>query len=465
VETLRPEISAFEKKAGEIASFLEEKLEDRPTIDIFTHADADGISAASIFATCLHVNDVPFRIKFTRPFGARGILELGKLDDGKRFFVFIDQGSREIPTIRKAIFSKGHDVLVLDHHPGGPVDEPGLMYLNPHLMGMNGAKEACASTVVYSVVEKIDERVKHQVWLALVGAIGDRQEFPSGFTGINEILFRKAVERGVVTVKEGLKLLDREFFPAAECLRLSVRPYLPNVSGNPSACVELVQMVGVPSSLSIDELGIEKEKLLCDALIARLGIPESDFHHVVWGPVYYLKKHKEFPNLRKWAVALDASDTYEKPEIGFAANMGDEEARDECLLLLQGFERRMLENMEWLKRNVRSFEVTSKARYVRVGKEVPASEMGEMLSLALESRLVEADRPVIGLAEASEDEMKISGRATFDLTAGGIDIGKAMSEAAKAVGGEGGGHDVSGAAYVPRDRVDDFIRVLEQNLG
>jgi len=40
-----------------------------------------------------------------------------------------------------------------------------------------------------------------------------------------------------------------------------------------------------------------------------------------------------------------------------------------------------------------------------------------------------------------------------------------MSEAAKAVGGEGGGHDVSGAAYVPRDRVDDFIRVLEQNLG
>jgi len=457
---LREEVYAFEKKAGELASLLKEKLENR-TVDIFTHADADGISASSLFAMYLHLHELPFRIKFTRPYGSREMMELGK-SEGERFFVFLDQGSREIPTLERTVTSRGHEVLILDHHPGRAPEDPHLLCLNPHLMGMNGAKEACASTVVYSVVEKMERRLRKEVWLALVGALGDRQELAEGFTGINALLLRRALEEGVVERKEGMKLLDREGVPVSECLRISVRPYLPGVSGNSKASAEIPERLGFNPSSTLEDLGEEGERRLYEALLERLG-KRGNLERLLWGSVYLLKD-RSLPNLRKWAVALDASDTYNRPEIGFAANLGDEEAREECLLLLQGYQRRMLENMEWFSRNLPSFQVTPKARYVRVGRAVPHSEMGEMLSLALESGLVEEDRPLIGLAEAGEGEVKVSGRATFYLTALGINIGKVMNEAARAVGGDGGGHDVSGAAYIPKERMEDFIREVERCL-
>lgn len=457
---MREEVAAFEKKAGEVASILREKLEGK-TVDIFTHADADGISASSLFAMYLHLRGLPFRIKFTRPYGSKEMVELGK-SEGERFFVFLDQGSREIPTLERAVTNRGHEVLILDHHPGQPTQDPRLLCLNPHLMGLNGAKEACASTVVYSVVEKMERRLRKEVWLALVGALGDRQELPEGFTGVNALLLRRALEEGVVEKKEGIKLLDREGVPASECLRISVRPYLPGISGNSVASAEIPEKLGIPPSSSVEDLGEEGERRLCEALLERLGFGE-EMRGALWGTVYYLKD-RSLPNLRKWAVALDASDTYKRPEIGFAANLGDEEAREECLLLLQGYQRRMLENMAWFSKNLPSFEVTPKARYVRVGREVPSSEMGEMLSLALESRLVEGDRPLIGFAESGEGEVKVSGRATFYLTSLGINIGRVMNEAARMVGGEGGGHDVSGAAYIPKDRMEDFVREVERCL-
>lgn len=455
---MKEEVAAFEKKAAEVASLLREKLEER-TVDIFTHADADGISASSLFAMYLHLHGLPFRIKFTRPYGSREMTELGK-SEGKRFFVFLDQGSREIPTLERAVTNRGHEVLILDHHPGQQTQDPHLLCLNPHLMGLNGAKEACASTVVYSVVEKMERRLRREVWLALVGALGDRQELPEGFTGVNALLLRRALEEGVVEKKEGMKLLDREGVPVSECLRISVRPYLPGISGNSTASAEITERLGFPPSSSLEELGEEGERRLCGALLERFG---EGRRGALWGNVYYLKD-RSLPNLRKWAVALDASDTYKRPEIGFAANLGDEEAREECLLLLQGYQRRMLENMAWFSRNLPSFHTTPRARYVRVGREVPSSEMGEMLSLALESGLVEDDRPLIGLAESGEDEVKVSGRATFHLTSLGINIGRVMNEAASAVGGEGGGHDVSGAAYIPKGRVEDFVREVERCL-
>ncbi|TES84025.1 MAG: single-stranded DNA endonuclease, partial [Hadesarchaea archaeon] len=46
-----------------------------------------------------------------------------------------------------------------------------------------------------------------------------------------------------------------------------------------------------------------------------------------------------------------------------------------------------------------------------------------------------------------------------------VDLGRALAEAAKAVGGNGGGHDVSAAARIPRERMDEFIVKIDQMLS
>ena len=393
------------------------------------------------------------------------MLELGGLERGKKFFIFLDQGSKEVPLIHKSILGSGHHVMILDHHQGESLEHPNFAHFNPHFLGFNGAKEVCAASVAYSVVERVEKGLRPLVWLALIGAIGDRQEFSAGFVGVNEILERRASDLGFVESTEGIKLVGRESSPAAECLELSVRPYLPGLSGDPEACASFIEALGISPSSVIGELGPEREKALADAIFARVArTPSEALYRTLWGRLYFAEG-TGLPGLREWVLTLEACSVQDKPELGFAASAGDEKAREECSALLRSYQKRMLDEVRWLVHNLDLFEVTPSARYIRAGREVRAAEMGEVLSLAIESGLVEADRPLVGVADIDEREAKASGRITFGLAERGINVGLAMAEAARAVGGEGGGHDVSGAAYLPRERVEEFILLVDRSFA
>jgi len=64
--------------------------------------------------------------------------------------------------------------------------------------------------------------------------------------------------------------------------------------------------------------------------------------------------------------------------------------------------------------------------------------------------------------DVGADDVKISARATLGLAMAGVDVGRAMAKAAEAAGGEGGGHDVSAAAKIPRTRMEEFIARLDE---
>jgi RecJ-like exonuclease len=90
--------------------------------------------------------------------------------------------------------------------------------------------------------------------------------------------------------------------------------------------------------------------------------------------------------------------------------------------------------------------------------------VGEAISLAMESGLIAIDKPVVGIADGEEGDVKISVRATPGLAMQGLNIGDVLSKVAADVGGIGGGHDVAAAARVPRERMDEFIAKLDQAL-
>jgi single-stranded-DNA-specific exonuclease len=75
------------------------------------------------------------------------------------------------------------------------------------------------------------------------------------------------------------------------------------------------------------------------------------------------------------------------------------------------------------------------------------------------------DRPMFGLADINADKLKISARATPSLAIKGVNVGRTLSTVSEAVGGSGGGHDVSAAARIPRERMDEFLIKLEQALA
>lgn len=459
------EIRKFYRMAEEAAAFFKAHLVGRSRVRVITHVDADGIAAAGILARCLHAYDVPFHIRFTSPLKPAEIMELG--NEGYDLFIFVDQGSGQISAIEKFLLEKGCDVLILDHHPSELPKHRNLSYLNPHACGLNGAKDVSAAGVVYSLVERVDASFTHLIGHAIVGAIGDRQEFYSGFAGINETLLKRAIDLELLCTRTGLKLIGR-WLPIAECLAMSIRPYLHGLSNEPGACRSLVQELKIPPEATLEELGEASEERLRDAILARMGATATceNFRRTLWGTIYRMtRKVVGPPNAHEQVAVLDACGKLGKPEVGFALTMGDRAALPEAMETLRTYQERMREVVNRFAADPASFKTTQQMRYVLVDEKVDQSLLGEALALAMESGIVPTDRPVIGMVEVDATELKVSARATPDLAMRGINVGQAIAKAAKTVGGEGGGHDVSAAARIPRDRVKEFITKLDQSLA
>jgi len=461
----RAEIRRFQKAADGVASSLKQKLSSGARVKVISHTDADGISAAAILVQYFHKHNIPFDTTFTRPLEPSEVAELAKGDYD--LFVFIDQGTGQLSAIRKYLLETGHDVVILDHHSGEYFHHPNLTLLNPHAYGLNGAKDVSASGVVYSVVERMDESFRPMAWQALVGALGDREEFFSGFTGINEVLLRQAINLGTMEVGEGLRLVGRDLFPVAECLRFSVRPYLKGLTGSPEACRELVETLGIPPEGTLDQLGREREMTLRDVLLARSGKVANDmFRHVLWGPLYIPKVRwvRGPQDLHGYIAMLDACDKLRRPDVSFAAFLGDESAAKNALAILRRYQEQMADILHWFDINRDKFETSPQMRYIYAGKRIKPNMIGEAISLAMESSLVETDRPVIGLVD-SGNELKVSARATPRYAMEGGVLGETIRRVALDLGGSGGGHDTAAAARVPLKRKDEFISKLDQALA
>lgn len=463
----RAEVRRFQRAVEEVVSFLKPRLGGDIRVKIISHADADGIAAAAIMARCLYTYNVPLNVKFARPLKPDEIAELGK--GNHDFFIFLDQGSSQIEAIHKFILGRKRDVVVIDHHPGEFPEHPNLAYLNPHTCGLNGAKDVSASGAVYSVVEQLDRSFRPLVGLAIVGAIGDRQELFSGFTSINDTLVKRAIDLGFLRVGEGLRLIGRTLNQVVECLRLMTKPYIPSISGNPSACRSLVDALELSPSSTLVELGLEAERKLRDAIPARVGPPATneEFYRTLWGATYTLVTEDLVGprDLGEYAAMLDACANLRKPEFGFAVAVGDQSAQAEALALLNRHQEQMLRTLEWLVSHLDSFKLTPRLRYIYFGNVVDSAMVGEALSLAIESGLVATDLPILGITDVSAEEIKVSARSTPRLAMQGVDLGRALAEAAKAVGGNGGGHDVSAAARILRERMDEFIVKIDQTLS
>lgn len=462
----RAEVKSFQRSAESVAEFLRPRLGRGTRVKVITHTDADGISAAAIMGRCLYNYDVAFGVQFTRPRTSEDMAKLS--DEGYDLYVFLDQGAGNMEEIHKHLLAKQKEVVIIDHHPGSFPTHTNLVNLNPHTCGLNGAKDVSASGATYLVVEQLDLKFRSLVGLAMVGAIGDRQEFFSGFTGVNDMLAKRAVDLELVSIGEGLKLIGRTFKPVLECLRTSTRPYIEGLSGNPPACRSLLNDLGVSPSITISELQFEQQRALADAISARAGSVASneDFQHALWGATYTnLSDQIVGPmELREYATVLDACANLKKSEIGFAMAAGDKNTVSEALSLLSSRQEEMLRTLIWISKNKSLIKDTGKFRYIYCGEDVDSSLIGEALSLVIESGVIEMDLPLLGLADSVGGVVKISARGTPKLAMGGANLGMALGLAAKEVGGSGGGHDVAAAAKIQKDRMDEFLNELSQAL-
>lgn len=458
------EVKKFYNAASNIADFLETHLRRKSRIKINTDTDPDGISAGNIIARCLNYFDIPFHISFGGPPEEEDLKELNRQDYD--LFLFLDQGTGQYQIINEYLLEKNEEVLILDHHPGETENRTGFNHLNPHSFNLSGVKDVSSSGVAYSVIKQIDERFESLSEIALIGALGDRQEGPSGFSGINQEILNRSRENDFIRTENGLKLNNRGL-PIPECLSRTIRPFLRGLSGNKDKCEELITGLGFEIETTIQELNEEEEKELRDEILKTIKIesPEN-LKNSLWGTIYISQTDQIAgpKNLNEYVTLLDSCEKSNKVEIGFSAMLGDETYGEKAHDITKKYQKNMIEVMNWLVSEEDRIKTTPQFRYLDIEEEFKSKMIGEILSIAIESGLVKNNKPLIGLAKINENKLKVSARASAEYVKSGPPLGEVLHKISEELEGSGGGHNVAAAARIPYERKDEFIKKVDKFL-
>jgi RecJ-like exonuclease len=422
-------------------------------VRVVSHNDADGLASASIMAKALLREGIKFTLKVITGLTPQTLTDLNV----GGVTVFTDIGSGQL-SLLKPHFEESY-IVVLDHHQPEECVHPNLFHLNPVLH----SADVSASEVTYLFVKNLNLTNADLVDLAIVGAVGDEYEFVDP---LSARILEEAQALGAVTVSQGLRLYGRNTRPLHRTLEYSFDPLIPGVSGSESQAVQFLADLGISikdsngwrklSNLSWDE----QRKLASAIIVDRLRMPDLDASDI-FGKVYTLPgRPPEVCDAREFATLLNACGRVGNWQLGIRICMGDVGAIQLAQQVLEEYRKNISAYLEWLKRKEACLQ-SKFATYVLGMDKVQDTLIGVLLSIALRSNLIPRDKPIFGLAK-SEDGVKISARCPHPLQ---IDVREVLCKAVERIGGLAGGHSRAAGGLIPRNKVEDFIKVTDQILG
>nr|MDO8080224.1 DHH family phosphoesterase [Candidatus Freyarchaeota archaeon] len=439
---------------------------------VISHLDADGIAAASIISSLFFRLGAHFHLRIIQQLREENLREIKESKES--IFIFTDLGSGQIGIIEKNL--PQDSVLIIDHHP--PEKETTILQANPHLCDIDGATEISGSGVAYLVAKNIDESNMDFAPLAVVGALGDRQDKGEQhrLSELNSEIVKDGVNKGILEENTGIRLFGRETRPIAMALEYTTDPFIPGLSGNHGACLKfLTENVKIPlknngnwrtiSDLSQDE----KTKLVSELIQYMLGPGEMSPEEAqsIVGVIYILpKEEKQTPlrDAREYSSLLNACGRMRKPGLGVAICLGDRsEALEEVESVTTDYREKLAGYMDWL---IKPGAVTQ-TEYLQSfhgGKLIDDRIIGTIASIAISSGIISQDKPIFAFAESEDGMVKVSARATDYQVQQGIDLGTALRTAVKEVSSEAtaGGHNIAAGAHIPIGTESKLLQILNK---
>jgi len=425
-------------------------------IRVVTHFDADGICAGAIMHETLSTLKKNFEIDFVKQLERDVAAGISKDKDSADLWIFTDLGSGQLDAIKE--FFPGKKIVVADHHQPIDISWDGLTHVNPHLAGIDGKDEISGAGVAYLVCRMLTSKAWKLVDLAVIGAAGDMQKVNGNYKGVNEMFVKDAELAGKLKVDKGLRLFGRYTRPLIKAIEYSTDPFIPNISGNQSGALQFLNNYGIPIKdskgawLRLADLSKDDEKKLASALLieaTHAGVKPGD----LIGNVYKLHNNYE---IREFTTILNACGRIEKPIDGMKLCLGHIDSAD---AIMGAYRKKIATYLEWIKLNKDAFVKTDNAVYVVAGNSISDNMIGTSVSIAMRSIL--KANVAIGFAN-SDNGVKVSGRIL--INSNGANLGKAVQQASKELGGEGGGHTNAAGAKIPLGTEAKFIQLIDPLL-
>ncbi|OYR91887.1 recombinase RecJ [Halorubrum sp. E3] len=429
-----------------------------------SHIDADGLTSGAIASTALARAGIDHEVVFEKQLDAESIAGIA----AREFDVvlFTDFGSGQLDVIADHEERGDFVPVIADHHQ--PADRDTRYHLNPLLEGLNGASElsgAGASYVLARALEGPDGDDREG---------GDMQDSDGGLVGANEAVVADGVDAGVVEAQTDLDLYGRQTRPLPKLLEYASDVKIPGVSNDEAGAISF--LTGLDIDVKRDgewrrwvDLDGEERQVLASALMRRAvasGVP-SDRIEALVGTSYTLVDEEPGTELRdvsEFSTLLNATARYERGDVGLAVCLGDRgDALAEARRLLRTHRKNLSEGLQWVKTEGVTHE--DHLQWFDAGSRIRETIVGIVAGMAVGSPAVDRSKPVIAFAEESAEELKVSSRGSHALVRRGLDLSAVMRGASRAVGGDGGGHDVAAGATIPIGERDAFLAEADRIVG
>jgi len=467
------QVAGFLNSAEQAAKTIVETVKQDGLVQVFSHLDADGVAAAGIIGKALFRLDARFRIRITQWIEDKIVSEV--LSDKPKLVIFTDLGSGYVDLLNQKL--SDFKIAILDHHQVVGEESDNFVHVNPHLHGIDGARDISGSGVAYFVAKALDRVNVDLAPVAVVGALGDLQDKYDQrmLKGLNEKIVEDATGAGFLTVEKDLIFFGRETRPILKALASTTSPFIPGISGEEEKSLAFLKSLGIEPRngdkwRALRDLSEDEKKRLCSKLadhLVSIGL-HYEVNNLI-GHVYTLSREEPWTPLRdarEFAVLLNGTGRMDKAGLGVAVCMGDRgPALEEANKVLEDYRRSINKYLGWVMEKPERMKEFQNI-YVVYGEDFINDKMVGAVSSILTSSLPNPEKPLIAYANLQEEGIaKISARTMDIVINKGVNLGEIMQVAAERFQGKGGGHNVAAGAQVPVERIDDFVKLVDELVG
>lgn len=479
-------MSKNREKFNESLKVASEVLKDSKFVLIISHHDADGLSAAGLLAKSLMRLGVLFHIRIL--FQPTYSIISSLLKSESSVLVFCDMGSGQIDQIIKVFKDypdRRRQVIILDHHQPllEDFEDSEIVHVNPMLFGFDGAEEISASGVTYFVARALDEKNKDLSSLALVGALGDKQdkEENHGFYGLNREILEDGKSVEAIVEIEDIRIFGRERDPIPLALEYTIDPLVPGVSLSPETCNKFLSGLNIPLKKdgvwrTISDLSDEEKQKLLEAIVEKIAEKrredKTSISKEIFGKEYIFpqeSKDSYTRNAREYDALISSCGRSSKNGVGVSICLGDRgETYKEGVKIFNEYRAKFARSLQWFINNEKkAVEQLKHIQFIDGRGVVDEFIISHLASVIAINRLLSPEKPLLTLAGFSEDLVKISGRANEYLVKKGVNLGLAMREASTLIneGAVGGGHNIAAGAKVPEKLLEKFLKIVDEIIA
>ncbi|WP_290813301.1 DHH family phosphoesterase [Halovivax sp.] len=492
---------------AERATACAERLLAAERVLLTSHIDADGLTSAAVAASALERAGIPFEVVFEKQLDEEAVAQIAATDYETVWFT--DFGSGQLDSIREHEDAGAFTPVIADHHQ--PADADTEFHCNPLLEGIDGASELSGAGTAFVVARAMADLAgasgeggpaetatdgdaktvtdggataattarpdnRDLAALAIVGAVGDMQASGGELHGANAEIVEEGVAAGVLETGTDLAVYGTQTRPLPKLLEYATDVYIPGISNDQNGALRFLD--GLDLDLKRDgdwrrwaDLEADEKQTVASALVRRAvssGVPASKIDGLV-GTSYRLAAESVGTELRdasEFSTLLNATARYDRADVGLAVCLGDRDgALERARTLLRSHRRNLSEGIDLVTTEGVTRE--DHLQWFHAGDRIRETIVGIVAGMALGNEGVDRDRPILAFAEKGDepDAVKVSGRGSHALVRRGLDLSVVLGEAARAVGGDGGGHDVAAGATVPAGEEPAFLELADELVG